>query len=325
MFATAAGGSDSSGLLVGRSRRGRLHRPRDCVGPDPMPRIETDDERARNRDDRSPCADPTERVGRDIHRCPACVEPEKSREDALHAPIFVGAAPFGDRSFVLFACTADNGDAELMQGGLQGLTRIVHHTRGSASGGGSEITVLVRRDGTGRGRGQSLAEFAIIFPVLFLILASIIQFALVFWAQNTLTQVVRDVGRWEATQQLRPCDSGGPALVTMADQIARRSSLLGYTSGLWTGINGGAPFAFDANPAPREGIESSWPISSDPPGGFVNTDCPPDSNQIAWFVNIRAHHEVPLFLPLIGPFIPSCDIDSCTLSSSVQFRMEPSR
>ena len=64
-----------------------------------------------------------------------------------------------------------------------------------------------------------------------LIFFAIVQFGLVFWAQNTLTQVVRDTGRWAATQQTRPCDNGGTALVTKADEIARRSSLLGYTAG----------------------------------------------------------------------------------------------
>ena len=175
-------------------------------------------------------------------------------------------------------------------------------------------------DRVGR-RGQSLAEFAIILPILLLIVFAIIQFGLIFWAQNTLTQVVRDTGRWAATQQTKPCSNGGPALVVKADEIARISSLLGYSAGLWSGT----PAAFDVSPAPREGIEASWPLSADPPGGFVNTDCPPDTNQIAWFVNIRAHHEVPLFFPLIGQFIPSCNANSCSLSSSVQFRMEPSR
>lgn len=210
-------------------------------------------------------------------------------------------------------------------------------TRGStreSEGSGSpdapvraRLTVRGRRisRGSGGSSGQSLAEFAIVFPVFFLIVAAIIQFGLVFWAQNALTQVVRDTGRWAATQQTRPCDSGGSALVAKADEIALASSLFGYTAGQWTSINGGDPYAFDVNPAPREGIEASWPLSTDPPGGFVPADCPPDSNQIAWFLNIRAHHEVPLFFPFIGPLIPSCDAGSCTLSASVQFRMEPSR
>jgi hypothetical protein len=176
-------------------------------------------------------------------------------------------------------------------------------------------------------RGQSLAEFAIVFPVMFLISAAIIQFGLILWAQNGGNQGVRDIGRWEATQQVRPCDSNGAAVVTKANEIALTSGLFAYSSGHWTGINGGLPYAFDTLPAPRDGIEVSWPMSVDnpPPGGYVNTDCPPDTNQVAWFVNIRAHLDVPLCLPIIGSFIPSCDSDSCTLSSSAQFRMEPSR
>jgi len=178
-------------------------------------------------------------------------------------------------------------------------------------------------------RGQSLAEFAIVIPVFLLIVFAIIQFGLIFWAQNTLTQVVRDTGRWAATQQTRPCSNGGVALVSKADEIAGKSSLLGYTTGLWTGINGGVPDAFDASPARREGVEATWPLSIDnpppPPSGYVDADCPPDTNQIAWFVNIRAHHEVPMFFPVIGQFIPSCNATSCSLSSSVQFRMEPAR
>jgi hypothetical protein len=171
-----------------------------------------------------------------------------------------------------------------------------------------------------RTRGQSLAEFALVFPVLIIMLGAIIQFGLIFWAQQTLTQVARDTGRWAATQQTSPCDSGGTALVTKANEIARSSSLLGYFDGQWNGSG----ITWGTIPEPREGVEVQWPISTDAPG-LVNTDCPPDTNQIAWYLNIRVHHEVPVFFPFIGSFIPACDNDGCSLSSSVQFRMEPAQ
>jgi len=177
------------------------------------------------------------------------------------------------------------------------------------------------RDGAWEGRcprrGQSLVEFALVFPVLFLVLGGIIQFGLIFWAQNTLTQVASDTGRWASTQQARPCDGGGAALVTQADQIARHSSLIGYSAGQWS-----SAFAYGVNPAPREGVEVSWPVSTDLPG-LVNTDCPPDSNATVWVVNIRVHHVVPLFIPFIGSVVPNCDAGGCSLVSEVQFRMEP--
>jgi Flp pilus assembly protein TadG len=49
-----------------------------------------------------------------------------------------------------------------------------------------------RRSGSRqRSRGQSLAEFALVFPILMLIIGGIIQFGVIFWGQNTLTQVAR--------------------------------------------------------------------------------------------------------------------------------------
>ena len=125
-----------------------------------------------------------------------------------------------------------------------------------------------------RGRGQALVEFALILPVLMLILGAVIQFGLIFWAQNTLTQVVRDTGRWAATQQGQ-CDLGGPALVAKADAIAQISSLMGYTAGQWNG--NGIPYP--ADPQPREGVEVSWPISTDTKVGVKTPSMPPSNTE----------------------------------------------
>jgi Flp pilus assembly protein TadG len=142
-----------------------------------------------------------------------------------------------------------------------------------------------------RTRGQSLAEFAIVFPVLMLVLGGIIQFGIIFWAQNTLTQVVRDTGRWAASQQ--SCDpSTEPAVViSKANDIAFQSSLIGYTTGSWTSSN----------------VSVTWQTT--------NGTCPPTSNQQVSFVTITVAHQVPIFFP----FIPG----SGALTSSTQFRMEP--
>src|SRR3990172_1308893 len=83
--------------------------------------------------------------------------------------------------------------------------------------------------------GQSLAEFAIIFPVLFLIIAGIVQFGIIFWGQNSLNQVVRDTGRWAASQQTQcttPPEQASAAadVIDTANDVANASSLIGYTS-----------------------------------------------------------------------------------------------
>ena len=143
----------------------------------------------------------------------------------------------------------------------------------------------------GRSAGQALAEFAIVFPVLFLIIAAILQFGLVFWAQNTLTQVARDTGRWAATQQdCVPATATGPVVAT-ANAVAGASSLLGYSGG-WT------------SPA---NVVVAWTTTS----GV----CPPVGNQQVSFVRITLHHQVPVFFP----FLPV----SGDLTTQAEFRMEP--
>jgi Flp pilus assembly protein TadG len=141
-------------------------------------------------------------------------------------------------------------------------------------------------------RGQALAEFALVFPIMFLVIAGIIQYGLIFWAQNTLTQVARDTGRWAATQQsCDPAVETGPVVAT-ANSIAASSSLLGYSGG-WT--------------SPTN-VVVAWTTESG--------SCPPIGNQEVSYITITLHHTVPVFFP----WLPGV---SGTLNTQTQFRMEP--
>ena len=137
--------------------------------------------------------------------------------------------------------------------------------------------------------GQSLAEFAIVFPILFLLLAAVIQFGLIFWTQNTLTQIARDTGRYAATQQV--CNTGAARtdILNTAKSIAAASSLLGY-NGSWT------------SPA---NVSVTW----------NGSPCPPVGNQQVVFVHITINHTAPVFFT----FLPI----SGNLSTDAEFRMEP--
>jgi hypothetical protein len=117
-----------------------------------------------------------------------------------------------------------------------------------------------------------------------LIFAGIVQFGMIFWAQNTLTHVVRDTGRWAATQQ--DCSSG--SILTKANEIAANSTLLGYST--WTGAN----------------VSVSW--SGDP--------CPPADNTESSFVAIAVAHPIPVFFPWL-PVVPD------TLYATAEYRLEP--
>lgn len=154
-------------------------------------------------------------------------------------------------------------------------------------------TPTTRRSDRRRSRGQSLAEFAIIFPILFLLVAAIIQFGLVFWAQNTLTQVARDVGRYAATQQECNTVAARQDILDTANAIARNSSLIGYSTGAWS------------SPA---NVDVDWTTVG-------SASCPPVGNQEVAFVTIELHHNVPLFFQ----FLPI----SGSLSTIAEFRMEP--
>ena len=137
------------------------------------------------------------------------------------------------------------------------------------------------------------------------VMAAIIQLGIVFWAQNTLTQVVRDTGRWEATQG--SC-SNSAAVVSQAKAIAGVSSLIGYNASSWSSANVTVTFS---------------PTVAD-----VSDACPPyptNNGQFSW-VKITITHSVPTFfpgmeyLPALGTCDPNCHI---TLSSTAQFRLEP--
>lgn len=117
-----------------------------------------------------------------------------------------------------------------------------------------------------RSRGQSLAEFALVFPILMLVIGGIIQFGVIFWGQNTLTQIARDTGRWAATQVTCPTTA---TVAPTANSIAAASSLIGY---------------------PAAGLTVAV---------VTPTPCPVTSNQQVAFVTITLSHQVPIFFPFV--------------------------
>jgi Flp pilus assembly protein TadG len=146
-----------------------------------------------------------------------------------------------------------------------------------------------------RSRGQSIAEFALVFPLLMLIIGGIIQFGIIFWGLNTLTQVARDTGRWAATQQA--CDATtATAVIATANSIAQQSSLIGYTAGEFNSTN----------------TTVTWPTT---PPSVAADPCPPLDNQDIRYISITIGHRVPIFFP----WVPG----NGQLSSTTEFRMEP--
>jgi Flp pilus assembly protein TadG len=150
--------------------------------------------------------------------------------------------------------------------------------------------LIFRRRARRRSRGQSLAEFAIVFPILMLILGGIIQFGIIFWGQNTLNQIVRDAGRYAVTEA--DCSAASRLDVSnQIDNIASNASFAG-TVGLKTVV------------MPTVG-------GADPP----SDTCPATSNTQHVWLRITVQAQVPIFFP----FIPG----NGAISSTAVFRMEP--
>jgi hypothetical protein len=181
--------------------------------------------------------------------------------------------------------------------------------------------------------GQSLVEFALILPILLILVAGIIQYGTIFVTKQSLTQIGRDVGRWAATQGVPP---GGTTChdwvannqpVIEANALARQASLLGYSDGMWNSSNFVGYPTYPDNQAPilppsppnTEGVEVVW--------SYPTGTCPPTDSTTQAFVTIRLSHRAPVFLPGF-PYLPglgTCDSSGCyfTISTTAEFRMEP--
>ena len=178
-------------------------------------------------------------------------------------------------------------------------------------------------------RGQSLVEFALILPILLMLVGGIVQYGMIFATKHSLIQVARDVGRWAATQGDLPCNAATtaspPQPLTQAHVIAQESRLMGYGSAgaVWNPTNFSAypdNTALPATPPSTQAVEVVWTNTGTDP-------CPPiDSTDTAW-VTVRLTHRAPVVLPGF-PYLPglgTCDTNGCffVVSSTAEFRMEP--
>jgi Flp pilus assembly protein TadG len=182
-----------------------------------------------------------------------------------------------------------------------------------------------RRPFLRRTAGQSLVEFALVVPIILLMLGGVVQLGVIFAAKNSLVQVARDTARWAATQTYSPCRSAAtdptPQPLTRADSTAIDSGLIAYQSGMWSSGNF-TPYsdntALPASPPNSEGVEVVWSYSSG--------SCPTTANTVLAYVTVRLTHTVPLFLPGLW-LIPGglCNGSGCHLAidATSLFRMEP--
>ncbi len=157
---------------------------------------------------------------------------------------------------------------------------------------------MARADRRGN-RGQALTEFALILPVLAVLLLAIVQFGVIFGAQVGLTNAVREAARYASTSPLSS-ESQVPAL--SADTIC-------YLTG--TGPSCAQP-----------GILNQYVLlyqASHLTSRSVTYCSYHDPSQTTYSIRIvvSATYDHPIFIPLI-----SAILGSIPGSASEQFRVE---
>lgn len=167
-------------------------------------------------------------------------------------------------------------------------------------------------------RGQALVEFGLVIGLFMFVIGGLIQFGVILWSQNAITQVARDTARWAVTQSISPCDSPATriALAGAADQLARGTSLVNYPAGTWS-------VASTIDALGPEGVGVDWLEDAVPTP--IPTDCPPSDNATVWTVRVRVNHVVPIFLPGLEFIAPTCGSPGFCLTSTTELRMEPKK
>ncbi|MEP6469307.1 MAG: TadE/TadG family type IV pilus assembly protein, partial [Chloroflexota bacterium] len=118
-------------------------------------------------------------------------------------------------------------------------------------------------------------EFGLVIGLFMLVIGGIVQFGIILWSQNSITQVARDTARYAVTLSDSPCNTGTTRakVAAAANQLAREASLISYSNGQWAS----AP---PVTALGTEGIGVDWQS----PDSTFDTDCPPSDNLTVWTV-----------------------------------------
>ncbi len=140
-------------------------------------------------------------------------------------------------------------------------------------------------------RGQTLLEFALVFPMFLMLLCGVVDFSHIFYAEMTLQSALREAGRFASTGNHLP-DPKNPG-----NDLTRVQSIIATAQQAAPGFN-----------------LNSISISS-ATGGAGSAGGPGDT------VTISLNASVPMLTPIITPFFKPNGLYSFTVSTS--FRNEP--
>jgi Flp pilus assembly protein TadG len=157
--------------------------------------------------------------------------------------------------------------------------------------------------------GSAIIEFAIVAPVFFLLLFSIMEIGVIYFAQSTIQYATYDVARMIRTGQTqaqgvtqqsiraRICDNIAPLVPCDSDLSVDIESFANF---------GGVNFA-----PPLDGNGNMQPMNNYVPGNACNV------------VLVRVFYAWPVFTPLLTPFLTNMANNKHLLYTATAFRNEP--
>ena len=157
------------------------------------------------------------------------------------------------------------------------------------------------RHGRRRARGQSLAEFAMVAPIFFLLVFSVIQLGLVFGTQNGLVNGVREAARRAATYRINDGSFDATVWGSICATIEAEVTALGDRT---------IP-AYDATRI-HPVVAYEWVAN-------------PETGDYFLVAHVSATYDHPLYVPLVSFFLDQADGTTdgvMTLSASEQMRVE---
>lgn len=146
-------------------------------------------------------------------------------------------------------------------------------------------------------RGQALVEFALILPVLMLILMSIIQLGFIFGAQIGLINGVREGARYGSLTPTTGANAStvGPAVQSYLTTTVLPTNVMGYSA---SNLSASVSYC-----------------------GYQN----PGSSTYSVRLTVSARYAHPLFIPLVGVILDGFDgtgDSALAITSTERFRVE---
>jgi hypothetical protein len=159
-------------------------------------------------------------------------------------------------------------------------------------------------------RGQNLVEFALLLPILLILLMGIMQFGLIFNAYVTLNNAVREGARQASFYFFDPSQSPGAndaaRLARLEDAIVAGRGILNLGTTRASGTtnfahNGSFSGVCNWNAAGTCTVtDGDITVSYSIPAGVT-----PNEPRRGYFFTVEAFYHEMLFVPLIDQFLPS--------------------